>query len=110
MSRAVVYQRGAESIEINATIGRTIFEQADQLGILHTIESRDYIFRSADLVIAGDITTPIAGDRIIETIGEAAVTYQVMSPGVAGPNDPPFRYSDPQREAIRCHTKAVPNA
>ena len=33
MSRAVVYQRGAESKEVSATIGRTEFEQADEAGL-----------------------------------------------------------------------------
>lgn len=110
MSRAVVYKRGAEEVEIDATVGKTVFESTDQFGILHTVESRDYIFRSADLIIDGEQTTPLPGDQIIETIGGSPATFEVMTPGLAGGNEPAFRFSDPQREAIRCHTKAVKSA
>ena len=46
MSRTVVYQRGAEAKEVQATIGKTEFEQADDAGLIHRVESRDFLIRT----------------------------------------------------------------
>jgi hypothetical protein len=103
MTRAVTYQRGADSVELAATIGRTEFEQADDYGVVHKIESRDFLVRTADLVLASVQTLPKAGDRIRETEGSQTFVYEVMAPGT----EPPFRYSDPYRKTLRIHTKQV---
>lgn len=103
MTRTVVYQRGADAVEIAATIGRTEFEQVDEFGIVHKVQSRDFLVRTADLVLAGALTLPKAGDRIRETAGAQTFVYEVMAPG----NEPPWRYSDPYRKALRIHTKHV---
>ena len=103
LTQTVLYQRGAESIELSATIGRTEFEQADEYGVLHRTESRDYIIRAADLVLAGETVLPKAGDQIRETDGALTHVYEVMAPG----GEPPWRYSDPYRVALRIHTKHV---
>lgn len=103
LSRTVVYRRGAESVEIEATVGSTEFDRTDEYGVVHRIESRDYLVAAADLVLGGDVVTPKAGDRITET-GEARVhEYEVMSPG----DEPAWRYSDPQRRTLRVHTKFI---
>jgi hypothetical protein len=103
MTRTVTYQRGADSVELAATIGRTEFEQADDYGVVHKIESRDFLVRTADLVLASEQTLPKAGDRIRETEGSQTFVYEVMAPGT----EPPFRYSDPYRKTLRIHTKQV---
>jgi hypothetical protein len=103
MTRTVVYQRGADAVEIAATIGRTEFEQVDEHGVVQRLQSRDFLVRTADVVLAGAPTLPKAGDRILETVGAQAFVYEVMSPG----NEPPWRYSDPYRKALRIHTKHV---
>lgn len=103
MTRMVVYQRGGDSMELAATIGRTEFEQADEFGVIHKIESRDYLVRTAELVLAGVQTLPKAGDRIRESDGAKTFIYEVMAPG----NEPPYRYSDPYRRTLRIHTKHV---
>lgn len=103
MTRMVTYQRGSDSVELAATIGRTEFEQADEFGVIHKIEARDYLMLSADLVLAGVPMLPRAGDRIRETDGARTFVYEVMAPG----NEPPFRYSDPYRRTLRIHTKHV---
>jgi hypothetical protein len=103
LSRTVVYRRGDESVEIEATVGSTAFDRTDEYGVVYRIESRDYLVAAAALVLAGEAVTPKAGDRITET-GEARVhEYEVMSPGAA----PAWRYSDPQRRTLRIHTKFV---
>jgi hypothetical protein len=105
LSRPVVYERGADSVELSATIGRTVFEQVDEPGggIIHRIESRDFLVLRADLVLAGVQTLPKAGDHIRDSDGEQTQVYEVMAPG----NEPPFRYSDPYRKTLRIHTKHV---
>ena len=101
MTRTVVYVRGGESVEVQATIGRTAFEQADEYGVVHKIESRDYLIRTADLVLGGSPTLPKRGDQIREKDAEVTFVYEVLSPG----DEPVFRYSDPYRKALRIHSK-----
>ena len=97
MTVAVQYQRDSESLTLQATIGKTIFEMPDDYGHLTKIESRDFLIRVCDLVMDGQVVTPKPGDRIIE----GGFIYEVMSPT----NQPEWRYSDINRQAIRIHTK-----
>ena len=103
MTRPVVYLRGADSVGLNATLGRTVFEQQDQFGVIQRTETRDYLVRASDLVIGGAQIEPKVGDRVREPSGTAALLYEVMSIG----NEPPFRFSDPERRTLRIHTKFV---
>lgn len=101
-TRLVIYQRGAAQIEVQATIGKTVFEIDGGAGILEKTESRDYLILAADLVLDDELTLPNRGDRIQETEGKVFV-YEVMSPG----RQPHYRYSDPYRKTLRIHTKHV---
>ena len=103
MSRTVVYQRGAEAKEVLATIGKTEFEQADDAGLIHRVESRDFLIRTADLALGAGPTLPRAGDQVRETVGAQVFVYEVNAPG----GQPPFRYSDPYRRVLRIHTKHI---
>lgn len=103
MTHTVTYERGNESVELQATIGETVFEQADDYGVIHKIESRDFIIRTGDLVLADVQTPPTKGDRIRETGGDQEFVYEVMAPG----QEPAFRFSDPYRKALRIHTKRI---
>ncbi len=103
LTRTVTYQRGGDEVELSATIGRTVFEQDDHVGGLTRIESRDFLIRVADLILAAETTLPQPGDRIIETDSIATYTYEVMAPGT----EPPWRYSDVNRLTLRIHTKHV---
>jgi len=103
MTRSVSYGRGASTVAVQATVGRTVFEQADEYGIVHKTESRDYLIRTSDLVLDGQATLPKRGDLIREIDGSTTVVYEVLSPG----DEPVFRYSDPYRKALRIHTKHI---
>jgi hypothetical protein len=103
MSRAVVYQRGAEAKEVQATIGRTEFEQADEAGLIHRTQSRDFLVRAADLDLSSGPVLPKAGDRVREAVGTQVFVYEVNAPG----GHPPWRYSDPYRRTLRIHTKHI---
>ncbi|MCB9838206.1 MAG: hypothetical protein H6813_02610 [Phycisphaeraceae bacterium] len=101
MTRPVTYLRGADSVALNATVGRTVFEQQDQFGVIQRTETRDYLVRAIDLVLDGAQTEPRVGDRIREPNGTGALLYEVMAPG----GEPHFRFSDPERITLRIHTK-----
>ncbi len=103
LTRTVTYQHGVDQAELSATIGRTVFEQDDHAGGLTRMQSRDFLIRAADLVLASEITLPRSGDRIIESDAIATYTYEVMAPGT----EPPWRYSDVNRLTLRIHTKHV---
>lgn len=107
MTQTVLYVRDTENasyvVELLATIGRTEFEQVDEFGIVHKLQSRDFLIRAEDLVLNSELTLPKAGDRVRETVGAQTFVYEVMAPG----GEPPWRYSDPYRQALRIHTKHV---
>jgi hypothetical protein len=103
MTSTVVYQRGVSSVEVPATIGRTVFEVDDGFGTLVRIESRDYLILAEHLVLDDQVTLPQCGDRIRETEGSQTHVYEVMAPG----KEPPWRYSDPFRKTLRVHTKQI---
>jgi len=100
-TRTVTYRRGNDTVQVLASIGRTVFEIDDDYGVLKKIESRDFLILAADLVLAGVTVIPQRGDEIEETQGTVTFTYEVMAPG----KEPHFRYSDPYRMTLRIHTK-----
>lgn len=106
LTHDVVYARGVFQAAIRASVGQSVFEQQDEFGRLHRIETRDYIIRANDLIIAGKKTEPVAGDNIIDSSSGEALIYQVASINT----EPPFRYADPHRKTLRVHTKYVGTA
>jgi len=103
MTRQVVYQRRAESVQLAATVGRTVFQSVDEHGIMIRSESRDFLVLAGDLVLAGAPALPRAGDRIREQPGNVTFIYEVMAP----PGEPVYRFSDPYRRTLRIHSKLV---
>lgn len=103
LSRLVLYRRGTDEKEVQATIGRTEFEQADDAGLIHRVESRDFLVRTADLDLGAGPILPRAGDQVRETVGLSVFVYEVNAPG----GQPPFQYSDPYRRVLRIHTKHI---
>ena len=99
MTIELEYQRGENSLRLQATIGKTIFETTDDYGRITKIESRDFLVRASDLVIGGQVTTPTTGDKIIE----GGFVYEVMNPA----GQPDWRYSDINRQTLRIHTKQI---
>jgi len=101
MTTGVTYVRGSSSVELSATIGRTVFELRDDYGGIEKTEARDYIVRAEDLILDGSAVLPERGDEIRETDGAKTCVYEVMAPG----KKPHWRWSDPYRKALRIHTK-----
>ena len=102
-TRSVTYHRGGDSVQVQATVGKTIFEIDNGYGILEKVESRDYLILTADLVINAQEILPQRGDQVKETVGNKTYTYEVMAPG----KEPHYRFSDPYRKTLRIHTKQV---
>jgi hypothetical protein len=103
LSRTVTYCRGANRVEVAATVGRTVFTIDTETAVQAEFESRDFLVLTADLVLGGVPTLPQAGDQIREPSGGKVFVYAVLAPGDA----PAWRYSDPYRKTLRIHTKQV---
>ena len=103
LSRRVVYSRGDDSVEVAATIGRTVFEIDDGSGAVVQWESRDFLITAGDLVLGGEVVEPEPGDKIREEQDSKVHVYEVMAPG----KERCWRYSDPYRRTLRVHTKQV---
>jgi hypothetical protein len=102
-SQTVTYRRGAFSVSVQATIGRSVFEVEEASGVVQQVESRDYLITPADLVLNSATVEPQAGDTIEETTGGRTRTYKCLPFGT----EKPWRYSDPYRATFRVHTKLM---
>ena len=98
-TRIVIYQRRDQQADVAATIGKTVFDLDDGAGAVTREESRDYLILTADLPFG----LPQRGDRIDEAQNGQTIVYEVVGPG----HEPCWRYSDPNRKAVRVHTKQV---
>jgi len=98
----ITYARGAESIGITATVGRTVFSSLAEGAPRVEFGERDYLILAADLVIGGGTSEPAIGDRITETIDGSDVVFEVVTPETG---EPAWRWSDPQRTVWRVHVK-----
>ncbi len=103
---SVAYSREGLSVTLTAWIGRTVFRQdmANGTGGQVVFGDRDYLFPVASLVLDGVAVEPRQGDRITQTVGGLARTFEVLTPETG---DPAARYSDPQKTVWRVHTKEV---
>jgi len=104
LSRTVTYRRGADSVQVAATVGETVFRLVEDYGAQVRVVRRDYLIAADDLALNGQRVLPEAGDRIEETDGDRVFVYEVMGPGGG---EPDWRYSDPYRRTLRIHTKHV---
>ena len=100
----VTLARGnSTSEEITAGIGTTAYDLIDEQGVVHRIESRDFLIAVGDYDVGAGPVRPARGDRIVETNDLGAFTYEVSAPD--GQND--WRWNGPFRDTYRVHTKKV---
>jgi hypothetical protein len=102
-SRAVVYRRGELGAELQATIGRSHYQQDDGHGVVTRSQVRDFLIDTHDLLLSIIGSLPRRGDRVIEIDGDTTFIFEVMSLG----GEPPWRYSDPFRLKLRIHTRQI---
>jgi hypothetical protein len=104
VSRQVVYQRGAQQVALQATIGRTLLKLDDGYGgVRMQWTDRDFLIQTADLVLGAVAVNPEPGDRIREMVGANTSVFEVMAYG----GEPPWRYSDPFGKLLRIHAKFI---
>ncbi len=101
-STTITYVRGSDTVDLSAVVGDTkwdITSVAD--GAVVTWESRDYIVRAADILLAAGAVTPQRGDIIRETRGGITYIYEVLSPA----GEAVYATADHGRYSLRIHTK-----
>ncbi len=101
----VTYKRGPRPLALRVVIAETRVEAADfeQTAKL-TLRVRDYIITAADLVLDGVPFKPVAGDQILEVVGNETFV-QELRPAFGQGNV--WDWHGPIRDAIRVHTKQV---
>lgn len=104
-SQTVVYVRGYDSVEIQATFGQKLLKIDNGFGgIRLQWTDCDFLLPAADLYFSyGDPIIPHRGDLIYLTIGEQTQTFEVFPFG----NEAPWRFSDPNQSMIRVHAKLI---
>jgi len=103
LSRTVTYRRGADSVELLATVGATRYEVDDGYGVVVEQEMRDYIVAAADLVLGGQRTLPERGDEIVEIRDGQAYVYEVQDLGA----ERHYALCDPSGRTLRIHTRQI---
>lgn len=97
--RPVTYEvAGGATLQVDATIGRTVAESVDERGLVVRVESRDFIVARSALA-----QEPRRGDRIVESDGSTQWTHEVLPI----PGRPAWEWADGSRTAYRCHTKLI---
>ena len=103
MSQSVTYSRGAASVSVSATLGRTTYQIDRGDGISVEERTRDYLIAVADLVLSSVAVEPQPGDRIVEA-GAPTKTYEVMAPEGT---ETSWRFCDEHRQTYRIHAKLI---
>lgn len=103
LTHEVTYKVGVGSVTLQATEGRTGWQVVDESGVEHTFESRDFLVRTADLIIGGSVVRPQAGHRIEDASSGETRVYEVMAP----PGFQVYNESDPYALQTRIHTKKI---
>jgi len=102
-SREVVYRRGELGVTLQATIGRSMYDQDDGEGVITRSQVRDFLIDTYSLLSSIIGSLPRRGDTIVEFDDGTTFIFEVMALG----GDPPWRYSDPFRLKLRIHTKQI---
>ena len=102
-SRSVTYVRGANSVELSATLGQTTYEVADEFGTTVEAKATDFLISAVEIVLADAVALPEPGDQVRVTVGDEVHVFEVMNLGGAGH----WRPSDPYGHTLRIHTKLV---
>lgn len=101
---SVDYHSDADRVaDISATVTNSTFVLEDNGQIVGEFQTRDYLIKVSDLVLAGRPHLPRVRDRIHERIGGTVQMFEVLKPG----NEPHYRFNDNAQTVLRIHTKKV---
>ena len=102
IGQSVTYSRGATSVEIAATMGRSGFEITGTDGAFTALETHDSIVDPSLLVINSSEVTPRPGDKITWEVDGSIREYRVLD--ISGFQNHKY---DPLRKTLRIYTKLV---
>jgi hypothetical protein len=106
VSSPVVYVRGSQQCELDASFAKTTFEIVDQVGMLQRVDSHDFILRSSAMSFSGDSFTPKDLDEVRVTRDGQVHRYVVTQYGnTMEGNSQVSRWCDPYGKQIRVHTR-----
>ena len=102
-STRMIYRRGALSVGVSVTRGKTEYQTHDDQGnIITEFTDASFTMRAANLILGGSITEPEPGDRLEQTTPEGTRYYEVMPHG----NLRHFS-RDATGQMLKIHTKLV---
>lgn len=101
-SYSATYTDDSSSTAISLTvwIGRTVFAQNMESKARIEFGELDVFIRADELLVSGSKILPDKGDRVAITLNGTAMVFKVASTPTG---EPPWRYSDAQRELMRVH-------
>lgn len=106
VSSPVVYVRGSLQCPLDATFAKTQFEVTDQAGMLHNVDSHDFILRSDAMLFDGDKFVPKAFDEVHVTRDGVTHRYTVVLYGnTMDSTEQVYRWCDPYGKQLRVHTR-----
>ncbi|MBK8916316.1 MAG: hypothetical protein IPM64_17265 [Phycisphaerales bacterium] len=107
MSGVVTYRRGSAEVSVSAARGVSRFDTIDDSGGVLAVTSEDFLVSASDLVLDGNVTTPMRGDVIEAEEGGRTRQYAVLPPTGSTPC---WRWADGFRYTIRIHARLSPGA
>lgn len=75
------YYRASASVVLTVTPSTRTYTVVDAEGFQTSVQTEDFQFRTADLVIGGVTVAPQVGDRIKRTVGSQVRVYEVLPLG-----------------------------
>jgi len=100
-SETIVYARGYDSVELQATLGQKLLKLDDgEGGFLITLTDMDFLVLAADLVFDGEPVIPEPGDLVYLTVigGTEVQTFEVVN---YGGTEAAWRWTDRVRTTVR---------
>ena len=102
--QTVTYRRGAESVEITATVGQSEYMADDVAGFHGSFVSQDWIIPHSVLVLSEEQITPRRGDTVERTVNGEVETYEVLPPSA---DSDVYRDMGGQGALWRIHSKRI---
>ena len=94
---AMYVRKDGTQIQVNATLGRTLFRAEDEYGVTIRTEGRDFLVAASELG-----NNPERGDSIVY----AGIRYEVLAPN----GEPVWRWCGTYHWTRRIHTKEIGGA
>lgn len=99
----VTYVRGNSAVQLSSVVGRTDFRADDVDEVIAEYRSKDFCFKTCEMVLNGQQITPQRGDLIREEVDGGIVNvYEALRPDGG---EQVWRYMDHDGAMVRVHTK-----